>query len=104
MTNDSSAGTTTSSVRFSGGWRRSIAEARWLWKTRNESPSRRSTLAGWTRLVVPRIDPDPAVGDELEDRPVGENGGRGVRHRGASVSVRAAVVPRQLLLWPPVPP
>src|SRR5450755_3002543 len=50
ITNDSPSGTTTSSVRFSGGWRRSIAEARWLWNTRNESPTRRSTLAGWTRL------------------------------------------------------
>ena len=56
------------------------------------------------QALVPRVDPDSPVGDELEDRPVGENGGRGVRHRGASVPVRAAVVPRQLLLWPPVPP
>src|SRR3954452_15227875 len=38
----------TSSVRFVGGSRRSIAVVRWLWKTRNESPSRRSTEAGWT--------------------------------------------------------
>ena len=48
ITNASSGGTSTSSVRFAGGSRRSIAETRWLWKTRKESPSRRSTLAGWT--------------------------------------------------------
>src|SRR5580704_9867280 len=49
MTKDSSALMATSSVRPAGGSRRSIAEARWLWNTRNESPRRRSTLAGWTR-------------------------------------------------------
>ena len=32
----------------SAGRFRSIAVTRWLWKTRNESPSRRSTLAGCT--------------------------------------------------------
>ena len=36
------------SVRFVGGSRRSIAAARWLWKTRKPSPSRTSTDAGWT--------------------------------------------------------
>src|ERR1700756_3249811 len=51
MTNDSCAWMVTSSVRPDGGSRRSIAEARWLWKTRNESPRRRSTLAGWTRFA-----------------------------------------------------
>src|SRR5919197_1617970 len=49
MTNGSSSSTTTCSVRFSGGSRRSIAVMRWLWNTRNERPRRRSTLAGWTR-------------------------------------------------------
>src|SRR5215211_2471952 len=48
ITNGSSLPTSTSSVRFSGGAARSIAETRWLWNTRNEAPSRRSTLAGWT--------------------------------------------------------
>src|SRR5215207_2020072 len=43
-----SASISTSSVRFVGGSRRSIAAARWLWKTRKEPPSRRSTDAGWT--------------------------------------------------------
>ena len=33
---------------FCGGSARSIAAIRWLWKTRNELPRRRSTLAGWT--------------------------------------------------------
>src|SRR3954470_21653340 len=49
MTNASSSVMAMCSVRFVGGSRRSIAAARWLWKTRNELPSRRSTLAGWTR-------------------------------------------------------
>src|SRR4051812_33184862 len=49
MTNGSPSPTTTSSVRFRGGSRRSIAVVRWLWKTRKESPRRRSTDAGWTR-------------------------------------------------------
>ena len=48
MTNDSSPGTTTSSVKPAGGVRRSMADARWLWNTRKESPRRRSTLAGCT--------------------------------------------------------
>src|SRR5215218_5861912 len=48
MTNVSPSPTATSSVRLVGGSRRSIAAARWLWKTRNESPRRRSTDAGWT--------------------------------------------------------
>src|SRR3954447_26956506 len=48
ITKGSSAPTVTSSVRSFGGSRRSIAEVRKLWKTRNESPRRRSTLAGWT--------------------------------------------------------
>src|SRR3954471_22077231 len=48
MTNDSSSPTSTSSVRFCGGSARSMAAMRWLWKTRNELPRRRSTLAGWT--------------------------------------------------------
>src|SRR5205814_750063 len=48
MTNDSSSRTSTSSLRFCGGSARSMAAMRWLWKTRKELPSRRSTLAGWT--------------------------------------------------------
>ena len=72
--------TSTCSVRFVGGSRRSIAVTRWLWKTRNESPSRRSTLAGCTMRRVPRVDLDPAVLDQPADRPVGEDGGRA--HRG----------------------
>jgi hypothetical protein len=61
------------SVRFVGGSRRSIAEARWLWNTRKVLPSRRSTLAGWTSagsqgsiLIVPSSH-------ESADRPVGEH-------------------------------
>src|SRR3954453_4663027 len=38
----------TRSVRSRGGLPRSIDWIRWLWKTRNELPSRMSTLAGWT--------------------------------------------------------
>src|SRR4051812_28076661 len=49
MTNASSSETVMSSVRLVGGSRRSIAAVRWLWKTRNEAPSSRSTLAGCTR-------------------------------------------------------
>ena len=40
----------------SAGRRRSIASTRKLWKTRKESPSRRSTLAGWTMRGIPRVD------------------------------------------------
>src|SRR3954463_13256751 len=47
MTNASPSSMGTCSVRLVGGSRRAIAAARWLWKTRNELPSRRSTLAGW---------------------------------------------------------
>src|SRR3954467_576475 len=49
ITNGTPSSTTTSSVRFDGGSRRSIAVVRWLWKTRKESPRRRSTDAGCTR-------------------------------------------------------
>src|SRR3954454_1216959 len=48
MTNGSPGSTATSSVRLVGGSRRSIAAGRWLWKTRNEPPSLRSTEAGCT--------------------------------------------------------
>src|SRR5437667_3500696 len=48
MTNSPPSGTSTSSVRLLGGSARSIDLIRWLWKTRNEFPSRTSTLAGWT--------------------------------------------------------
>src|SRR3954467_9885003 len=37
----------TRSARSRGGLPRSIDWIRWLWKTRNELPSRMSTLAGW---------------------------------------------------------
>src|SRR3954451_9004011 len=48
ITNDSSSEILICSVRSRGGLARSIACARWLWKTRNDVPSRRSTDAGWT--------------------------------------------------------
>ena len=44
----------TSSVSRAGGSSRSIAAARWLWKTRKEAPRRRSTDAGCTSAGVPR--------------------------------------------------
>src|SRR4051795_5793269 len=43
----SSSSISTCSVRSRGGSPRSIDRMRWLWKTRNESPRRMSTLAGW---------------------------------------------------------
>ena len=81
MTNWSPGSTTTSSVRLAGGSRRSIAVVRWLWKTRKESPRRRSTDAGWTCSGIPRRDRDPALLDQAQDRAVGEHRlGSAVRH------------------------
>src|SRR5829696_1610070 len=48
ITNGSESVIAICSVRFVGGLARSIAAVRWLWKTRNVLPRRRSTLAGWT--------------------------------------------------------
>src|SRR3954470_12730026 len=48
MTNVSPSSISTCSVSSDGGSPRSTAVIRWLWKTRNELPRRRSTLAGWT--------------------------------------------------------
>ncbi len=48
MMNGSTSVIAICSVRFVGGLARSIAAVRWLWKTRNVLPRRRSTLAGWT--------------------------------------------------------
>src|SRR5829696_3192895 len=48
ITNDAESSICTCSVTPVGGSARSIAGSRWLWKTRNDVPSRRSTLAGWT--------------------------------------------------------
>src|SRR3954471_18321242 len=48
MTNVPPSSISTCSVSSDGGSPRSTAVIRWLWKTRNELPSRRSTLAGWT--------------------------------------------------------
>src|SRR3954452_1645881 len=47
ITNSPSSSISTRSVRSRGGLPRSIDWIRWLWKTRNELPSRMSTLAGW---------------------------------------------------------
>src|SRR3954463_1816215 len=47
ITNSPSSSISTCSVRSRGGLPRSIDWIRWLWKTRNEFPSRMSTLAGW---------------------------------------------------------
>src|SRR5215207_8819982 len=48
ITNEALSSIFTCSVTPVGGSARSIAGSRWLWKTRNEVPSLRSTLAGWT--------------------------------------------------------
>src|SRR3954449_8185840 len=48
ITNVPPSSTTTCSVSSDGGSPRSTAVIRWLWKTRNELPRRRSTLAGCT--------------------------------------------------------
>ena len=58
MTNGSASVIAICSVRFVGGLARSIAAVRWLWKTRNVLPRRRSTLAGWTIAGIPRVDLD----------------------------------------------
>ena len=73
--NGSSPASLTSSVRSRGGSRRSIAVTRWLWKTRNESPSRRSTDAGCTSDSSHGSIDDPALLDEAADRPVREDRG-----------------------------
>src|ERR1700728_1856767 len=81
ITNGSSGPIVCGSVRLRGGSRRSIAEARWLWKTRKLSPRRRSTLAGWTSdgsqgsiTIVPsstsrRIVPSDSTDDTVTGAP-----------------------------------
>src|SRR5215216_2690007 len=105
ITNGTSPSTTTSSVRFVGGSRRSIAAARWLWNTRKEPPSRRSTDAGWTiagshgsittlpsatrRRIVPSERTDVGAGTRESYRsPVPADEVRWVSSRDRSVTVR----------------
>ena len=63
----------TCSVTPCGGSARSIAGRRWLWKTRNEGPSLRSTLAGWTIAGSQGSITIAALVDETADRSVRED-------------------------------